>query len=551
MVRDIGALLLVSEGVQPHSALPETLQPRRREYTPVDVRSTYVNGFLYYPIRILRLQEEGVRDPTTGVVRQELRERVETVVVRSDRTLHAAHPVPAPKGTPVDEVVWRLQPDGMLIDGAPRPNRFASWTWNSIQRWLSGGYATPDLGKLLARIEAVFRASFWLPYDDDYTLLATTVAVTYVQCIFDAVPLIFVNGPRGTGKSTIGRVMERLAYNGRIIGSVTAAAAARHIDETRGFVVLDDVESLAGARGAGKGFTELVQALKVSYNKDTAVKVWVDATKGMRTETLNLFGVKVLNNTTGIEEILGSRCLRICTQQIPTTQDGQEPIGRIMDWSRLQSIRDDMHVWAFENVAEVAAEYARLYPFRSDRSAEIAAPLRVIAQLAGDSNLAMRLNQSLARQQVLADRQPSPIELLNEALESIIRLGFLEVSPTHLVLEMQRIGETTGRSSGGRQDWKDPSWVGRQLRQIGAIAAGEEGRRPRVFPGGVQLRVYPLRPEYREKVSTCDHPKGHQPREPLSFCGGCGACPYALHCPMRKSRLRWESASKCHSSRPG
>jgi hypothetical protein len=75
--------------------------------------------------------------------------------------------------------------------------------------------------------------------------------------------------------------MAQVAYNASVVGAVSAAAVARHIDETRGFVALDDLESIgakgAKGRGADGSFGELVQALKLSYNRDTATKTWVDA----------------------------------------------------------------------------------------------------------------------------------------------------------------------------------------------------------------------------------------------------------------------------------
>jgi hypothetical protein len=37
----------------------------------------------------------------------------------------------------------------------------------------------------------------------------------------------------------------------------------------------------------------------------------------MTTKTLNFFGVKVLTNTSGVDNILGSRMFRIQTRKIP------------------------------------------------------------------------------------------------------------------------------------------------------------------------------------------------------------------------------------------
>ena len=111
----------------------------------------------------------------------------------------------------------------------------------------------------------------------------------------------------------MGRAMARVCSNAYVCGQSSAAAIARFIDESRGFVVLDDMEGIGGRGGQ---FSELVQALKLSYNKATAVKMWTDV-KTMRTQLLDFYGVKMINNTRGVDSILGSRMLRVQTRRMP------------------------------------------------------------------------------------------------------------------------------------------------------------------------------------------------------------------------------------------
>src|SRR5207237_566662 len=122
--------------------------------------------------------------------------------------------------------------------------------------------------------------------------------------------------------------------------------------------------------GRGGEFSELAQALKLSYNQETATKLWTDV-KTMRTERLNFFGVKLINNTRGADSILGSRMLRIQTARIPEHQRSQFGESRPADWRRIDELRDELHTWTFENVAAIDAEYRRLFPKDSDRAEEI------------------------------------------------------------------------------------------------------------------------------------------------------------------------------------
>jgi hypothetical protein len=99
--------------------------------------------------------------------------------------------------------------------------------------------------------------------------------------------------------------MKDVCANSALVGQGSAATIARLIDLSRGFVVLDDIESI-GSNKADAQFSELIQGLKLSYKKSTAAKIWTDI-KTMKVEKLNFFGIKMINNTTGVDAILGSR----------------------------------------------------------------------------------------------------------------------------------------------------------------------------------------------------------------------------------------------------
>ena len=86
-----------------------------------------------------------------------------------------------------------------------------------------------------------------------------------------------------------------LCANSALVGQGSAATIARLIDMSRGFVVLDDIESI-GNNKVDAQFSELIQGLKLSHKKSTAAKIWTDI-KTMKVEKLNFFGIKMINNT--------------------------------------------------------------------------------------------------------------------------------------------------------------------------------------------------------------------------------------------------------------
>lgn len=161
-----------------------------------------------------------------------------------------------------------------------------------------------------------------------------------------------MNGAAGTGKSQTGVAMANICCNGSVIGQVSAASAARHIDAARGFVVFDDLEGIASKGGKDGQFNELVQALKVSYNKHTAEKIWTDV-KTMKTQRLNFYGVKLISNTAGVDDILSTRMLRIQTRHIPDSEKGLIKTLVAEDYRKIHNLRQELHAWAFKNCREI------------------------------------------------------------------------------------------------------------------------------------------------------------------------------------------------------
>ena len=530
--------------VEKLSNQPGVIKIGRFSHRPVDINSAYVDGHLYYPTEthVIRKDEE------TGL----LVERLETIVIRSDRTIHRAVYAPAPPGTPLHKRVLKLT-DGTIVEKEPNASSLRTWDYESIQRYLEGKVSKRPLKAIVGDILSALRQAIWLPYDEDYVVLALTVPVTFLQVVFESVPLLLMNGPAGSGKSQTGNTMAKLCANGVVIGQVSAATAARLIDETRGFVVLDDVESIAAKAGKDIQATEFVQALKVSYNKHTAVKFWTDV-KTMKTEKLDFFGVKLLSNTLGADSILGTRMIRIQTRKMP---DGMKSNVRDFDhedMAKLRALRNELHSWAFENVSSVNHMYRQVYENKTDRHAEISAPLRTMARLVGDPAISSQLETALARQHIDAmATNDDPIETLKEAVRNLIKQGFETVTLTHLRLEMRALLDANyGQASTTEiPEWDRPEWLGRQLRSNDLVVSEDLGRK-RFF--GKNLRLVRFSDWIVDDIVATHDPEGNPiyskpSKEPEAFCQGCKGCPYrAAGCELMEHRLRDEDSSRRRST---
>ena len=500
---------------------------------PVDINRAFLGGHLYVPVRTLESWgEEGTR--------------YRTVMIRSDGEVLGWGYLPAPPGTPLEDRVLALD-DGTIIRRPPKAATGTSWSGEAINRFLEARargvsaltVAPRDLPGLIERhLRQVI-----LPGEDGYLLAALGVMTSYVQAVFDAVPLFLVVGPPGSGKTEFARLMAELGAGGAVItGQTSAATAARIIDETGGLVAFDDLEEVRQRSGSAEA-SQLEQFLKVSYKKETAVKSWTD-TKGMRVLTLNFFGVKVITNTQGTGEILGSRMLVIRTARLRDLGRGEERRPEGLSPQALQELRDNLYIWAMENAAGLHALYRERFAGRGERLDEIAAPLRTIAHHLGDEELASRLEEALRRQEGRLEETLSDAEVVETALKEAIRRGYRShVALVHVIFQARKIfGDDWGRErTVDIPRWRDPKWVGQIARNYG-WAAPERPVRPRLWDK--QFRIMRLEPTFVERVVRGFLQEGvplEPLKQPLAFCldTPCAGCAYLHWCDLRPDKEKW------------
>ena len=505
--------------------------PQVRLPQPVDINRAFVGGHLYVPVRIMEnFGSDGAR--------------YRTVVIRSDGQVLGWGYLPAPKGTPLEDRILALD-DGTIIRRPPKAPTGISWSEGAINRFLAAskqGRSALTLSpkEILLLIQRHLRQVI-LPLEDHYLLAALVVMTSYVQTVFDAVPMVLVVGPPGSGKTELARLMAELGANGVVItGQTSAATAARLIDEAGGLVAFDDLEEVRQRSGSAEA-SQLEQFLKVGYKKDTAIKQWTD-TKGMRILTLNFYGVKVITNTQGTGEILGSRMLTIRTARLRDLGQEERPQG--LPHELLQELRDNLYIWAMENAKALHDLYRERFAGKGERLEEIAAPLRTIAHHIGDEEILSRLEEALRWQGDSQGESLSETDALLTGLKELIRQGYrTHVSLDHVILETRRLlGDHWNRESTTQiPKWWDPKWVGQVMRNYG-WAAPERSTRPRLWDR--QFRILKLEPTFVERVLKEyreDGVKVELPKQPLAFCldTPCVECAYLHYCDFRQEKEAW------------
>lgn len=510
--------------------------PGEFEVQQVNVNGAYANGQLYYPFMIesveieTEISREGV--PTSRTVTS-----YKTKVVRSDAAILDIIELPAPKGTPRERRVLALT-DGTRIIREPQPNNRTTWPLRSINTYISRVRAKQPVarsfGEIVRDLRLEFEASVWLPNNDDHLVLALYAAMSYVYTIFDAIPLMLVTGERGTGKTALAEAMEAMAFNAILVGRASAASAIRAANESRGLMILDDLEQVGRAL-ADEAFSDLHQMLKLSYKKATGRKTVTE--KSGRTVEFDFYGPKIVNNTTGIDPITLSRMYEIRTRKMPKElRETRKLTG--YDPRRTAELRIELHSWAMAHARDVDAAYRELSDEigRTDRADEISIPLRVLASLTGDAQIWQTLDNALDRQNRTRQDDDEPNEILREAVHNIIRQGATtEMSLAQVCLELRLSSETgaADRFTNNQPIWKQSWWISNQLAALDLRDHEKPTGRRRLF--GYLTKIFAIPRALVEKIRAGDEQNGVQlpPADDVfEFCTGrvCTSCPYSTIC---------------------
>ncbi len=353
--------------------------------TTTTLHGGWREGRMYYPALVERRTRDAAAGPAGGMLHA-----YQTVVVRSDGAVLDGEVLPAPPGTPGSRRVHALT-DGTRIDAAPVASRHASWSLGSIRAFVAARSAGEDpcgrpTAATLCDVHAFLASRVTLPDADDLWLAAAYAALSHLYRVFDAVPLLVVKGPRGSGKSELGLAIAAIGFNAAVMGQGSAAALVRLARDGGGLVVLDDAEGLGSE---ASGTSELSQTLKLGYKCRTAKKPV--ALPSGRVVALDFYGPRLVTTTKGVEPVLGSRCVFVATSSF----DGARAFCDINQ----DTLRDELHIVGMVKAAEVERRYRELVAGRTDREGEIWAPLEAVADVLGSPMMAAALARRRAAAQ--------------------------------------------------------------------------------------------------------------------------------------------------------
>jgi hypothetical protein len=275
----------------------------------------------------------------------------------------------------------------------------------------------------------------------------------------------------------------------------------------------------------------------------------------MQTSMLTFYGIKLINNTRGVDEILGSRMIQIPTRvltKVKLQALGGLPAPPAID---TDALRQELHTWAFEEVAAIAAAYSDMRA-TLDRSEEIVTPLRVVARLSGDVAFAARLEDAISGLVGKSIDPENPGDVLVTVAKRLVQRGFRKLCATQVRLEMGTEMDVTyaKESIGSIPEWARADWIGRELRSRGVVNPRADVERRRPAAGGNPLNVFPIAAEFVSEA--LNGMPGAPVVDPMSWClteaeGGCAGCRYlAAGCDLADRRLNRRQAGARSGSWP-
>jgi len=148
--------------------------------------------------------------------------------------------------------------------------------------------------------------------EEQYIIIGLWILGTYMHKSFNSFPLLFINAPKGSGKSKTIELITKLSYNGKMINNVSESVLFRTPSDTT--LGIDEAENLIS-----KDKNTLRELINSSYKNGVLVertkKIKKDGQETYVIEKFELYKPIVMGNISGIEEVTGDRCITLILEK--------------------------------------------------------------------------------------------------------------------------------------------------------------------------------------------------------------------------------------------
>jgi hypothetical protein len=358
------------------------------------------------------------------------------------------------------EVALKVVPDGSEF--------LMRWRYSDIRRYLDGETVQP--GAVFNAIHNIFKTYVDFRSEVESRILTLWAIGTYFYTLFPAYPYLALNGPKNSGKSTVLRVLQPLAFNMISTSDPTGPSMFRLIHHTACTVGIDEAERYHNPKDPG--MQQIRQLLNSGYKQGMpAIRVTGD---DLKPQAFDVYSPKILAAIIGLEDILASRCIAIPMRRTTRKMPSFPPD---FDGALL---RHQLYILALTHFQAVYRNYFERPELHKlhNRSSELWSPLVALAAFFEDQGGVVGLLDAISNAAEW-DEQISEGKSLSEREEAVLQALEIITRNSHEIvwvksaLLREQVAQLMGLSL---EKFGDSQWIGHILKRLHLLDAAQRKR---------------------------------------------------------------------------
>lgn len=250
---------------------------------------------------------------------------------------------------------------------------------------------TVKANALYSSIKQLFQ-KYVVVSDEFFDVVVSYIMMTYIYVLFQVIPYLWINGEKGTGKSTIMKIMSKLCFNPMFCSNVNPANIFRQIDNDGSTIILDEFEKMYG-----EDKQEIIKILNQGFNIDGVVPRCVGQSNQIR--KFRSFSPKIMGGISNIDDVLFERVIKYTTTKVKniTVPKFREDQNTKIELNKLV---DDLYIFGLIYAPKIKEIYDKSevsfkgYTLRED---DLWNPLLCIAKIIDTENENTKVTDNLLK----------------------------------------------------------------------------------------------------------------------------------------------------------
>lgn len=238
---------------------------------------------------------------------------------------------------------------------------------------------------IIQEMEGFIKKVFYTEDPNIYKILAVFTFSTYFYQLFGVTPYLFLNAQKGSGKSLLASVLNKLCFCCRYTVGTTEAALFRTISSCGGTIILDEQENLTTRDKTVDSL--MASILKSGYARNTGNTLRTNM-ETHSVEEFSLYGPKIISNIYGVEDVVADRTIKIPMKKYPASVTNKMMNINVFETTlseEIESTTSRACISALMNFCDIYEKFISTeLDMGSARSSQIMRPIITLAAMAGE-----------------------------------------------------------------------------------------------------------------------------------------------------------------------